>query len=111
MKSIIIAAAVFVLPFSAMAQGVPGAVVPSAASLATGVNQLRVTGSQLIGQTAVIEGIQPGLGVKGRQIIEAGTGPNGIIGTTPAQIVIPPVGTLPHGGAPLKTVPLPAPIF
>jgi hypothetical protein len=83
MKRLFIIAAAIVAASPVMAQNIPPPV--NTTSLGTGLTALRSAGSSLISSQAVIDlQIVPGLG--GRQIIEAGTGPNGILGNNPVHL-------------------------
>ena len=82
MKRLFIIAAAIVAASPAMAQNIPPPVNTS--SLGTGLTALRGAGTGLINSQAVVD-LQFHIG-GGRQIIEAGTGPNGILGNNPVHL-------------------------
>ena len=81
MKAIIIGLAIFGLSASAMAQTIPP--IPSTTPLTAGMTVLRVTGGGLISAQAPVDTQFNISG--GRGVIEAGVGPNGIVGNNPVK--------------------------
>lgn len=81
MKTIALAFASILLSSAAMAQTIPP--VPNTSSLGAGLTQLRNAGSALVTAQAPVD-LQFNI-TGGRSIIEAGTGPNGILGNNPVH--------------------------